>query len=183
MTIPAAVSAVTEPTVVLFFLGLAAAWQYGVRGIPFAAFVLYVLFSMAVVSYLRLLYVRRVKTNWDLSDRKKRFSLMVPFLLLAVLLCSALFVWGNMALVRFSGLMLVWFVGLIAITAKVKISGHMAVLTLALGYVARFYGARWLLLAVVLPLVAWSRLTLKRHTLAEVIGGTLYSAFYAWVLW
>ncbi len=62
---------------------------------------------------------------------------------------------------------------ILIITLRWKISGHcvaiagLAVLALAL------FGESVLPLALLIPLVAWSRIRLKRHTLAQTIAGTV----------
>jgi len=78
--------------------------------------------------------------------------------------------------------MTVWFIGDIAITSKIKISGHIQILVLTIGYMIAWYGAAMIPLLVLIPFVGWSRLVLKRHTLVEVIGGVLYSGIFVYAV-
>jgi membrane-associated phospholipid phosphatase len=157
MQIASWVSKLSEPMVLVIGLLMAGAWRYGVRGLPFFLFSCYVLF---------------------LSDRKKRVQSFIPFFGICAVFFSCMLVWQNSGLTGFGVGLLGWLLGFALITLRTKISGHMAILTLTLGYCILWFGAYWLIGLIFLPLVAWSRLVLKRHTLVEVIGGILYSSVF-----
>ncbi|KKT34555.1 MAG: hypothetical protein UW22_C0071G0001 [Candidatus Gottesmanbacteria bacterium GW2011_GWB1_44_11c] len=71
--------------------------------------------------------------------------------------------------------LLVSFFGFFLITLKFKISGHMWTATLLICMFVYWYGWIMVPLFLMIPLIAWSRLMLKRHTVGEVIGGVVYS--------
>lgn len=154
------------------------AYQQGLRGASFNYFVAYILFFFLASFGLRMFAMKKLNTNWDISDREKRIKSLVPFLGLCAVIFSCLLFWRNPGLTRFGIGLLVWLVGFSLITTRTKISGHMSILTLTLGYMIMWYGAYWWLSLVFLPFVAWSRLVLKRHTMIEVIGGVLYSLVF-----
>jgi membrane-associated phospholipid phosphatase len=172
------VSKLSEPMVLVIGLLMAGAWRYGVRGLPFFLFSCYVLFFFLVSLFLRMYAVKKLDTNWDLSDRKKRVQSFIPFFGICAVFFSCMLVWQNSGLTGFGVGLLGWLLGFALITLRTKISGHMAILTLTLGYCIVWFGAYWLTGLIFLPLVAWSRLVLKRHTLVEVIGGILYSSVF-----
>lgn len=178
MRLAAFISLVTEPMVLVAVLVVLGAWQSGIRGAPFFSFVVYVgLFFLASL-WLRFFAVRTLKTNWDISDREKRVKSLVPFVGICVVFFSCMLFWRNSTLIQFGMMLIVWMVGFVLITLRTKISGHLAILTLTLGYAASWYGYIFLPAFVIVPLVAWSRLRLKRHTVIEVIGGFLYSLIF-----
>ncbi|MGJ7901357.1 hypothetical protein [Lysobacter sp. 1R34A] len=61
----------------------------------------------------------------------------------------------------------------------IKLSLHMASLAFAAVSLCSLQPALAALAIALLPLLAWSRLKLARHSLAEVIGGTLLGAAFA----
>lgn len=178
MQIASWISKLSEPMVLVVGLLTAGAWQHGVRGTPFFLFVSYVFFFFLMSLVLRMYAVKKLDTNWDLSDRKKRVQSFVPFFGICAVFFSCILFWQNSGLTGFGLGLLGWLLGFALITLRTKISGHMAILTLTLGYFILWFGAYWLPVLFFLPLVGWSRLVLKRHTLIEVIGGILYSSVF-----
>lgn len=174
-SLPLFISTLFEPMLVLCFVMLAAGWQYGLRETSLMWYSVYiVLFSLSIAG-TRLFLARRAKTNWDISDRKKR---VIPLLVLTALFAGNLWFisrFGNRELLSLHTVWFFWIIGFFLITLQYKISGHISVLTLA--------AMRWWPLIFFVPLVGWSRVTLKRHTLKEVMGGALYSLilYEAWI--
>lgn len=165
----------------LIGLALIGAWQCGLRGISYILFISYAAFMSGIVVFVRLRVMSSLKTNWDISDRKKRVQASIIFLVISVVASTALLFWHNAALLRLAGEVIVWYALFALVTTKVKISGHLGVVTLVIGYLCVWYGWIAAPLFVVLPLVAWSRLMLKRHTPKEVVGGTLYSILFLFI--
>lgn len=182
MQIAAWISKLTEPMVLVVGLMLLGAWQQNLRGMPFLYFALYVILFFIASLGLRMFAVKKLQTNWDISDREKRVKSFVPFLGICAVFFACILFWQNLGLIHFGMSLVVWLLGFALITLRTKISGHMVVLTVALGFVIMWFGAYWWVSLISLPLVAWSRLVLKRHTLIEVIGGVLYSVVFLLVL-
>lgn len=169
------ISTLFEPMLVLCFVALVAGWQHGLRETSLAWYSVYFVIFSFVIAGVRFLLSRRAKTNWDISDRKKR---VMPLLILTAIFAGNLWFISRFVsreLLSFHALWFVWIVGFSLLTLKWKISGHLSVLTLAAMY--------WWPLLIAVPLVSWSRVTLKRHTLVEVIGGIMYSLvlYEAWL--
>lgn len=121
---------------------------------------------MGPVLGYRLWLKKREHLDWDITDRKKR---VMPLLLLCffLVLINMLVRVFSPQLFSLSVLFLLWTIGFFLITLKYKISGHVAVATLF----AYFYPVSFF----IVPVVSWSRVVLKKHTLGEVIAGFLYS--------
>jgi membrane-associated phospholipid phosphatase len=72
--------------------------------------------------------------------------------------------------------MLVSLVVVLAITTVWKVSLHTAVSSGAIATLALAYGPWMLLLSPAVPVIGWSRVQLRDHTLGQVIVGTLLGA-------
>ncbi|MBP9813964.1 hypothetical protein KBC80_02095 [Candidatus Woesebacteria bacterium] len=169
------VSSLFEPMLVVYVLALIGGWHAGLSEIMLQLYVGSVTLFVGLVIGLRLYFKRKDKTNWDISNRKKRFT---PLLLLTLLFAFAYYgirSVGNTVLTSLFLLLLFWHLGFFLLTLKVKLSGHMGILTLAIGQCIAWFGVNMIPLILIIPLLAWSRVTLKRHTIQEVIIGVLYS--------
>jgi len=73
------------------------------------------------------------------------------------------------------------------ITLFWKISGHMTYSTLLFCTLAYLFSPSFFLLFLFSPFIGWSRIVLKKHTLLQVIGGTvvtfLICVLIYWVFW
>ena len=126
---------------------------------------------------------KRVR-DWDVSDRKQRIPvLLVTLLFLSIDLLLIRFV-GNAALESLLVVFIIWFVGFFAITLRWKISGHVGITTVGSVLLVLWFGASWWPIFLTIPLVAWSRIAMGKHTLNEVIGGLVYSIlFFSFLLY
>lgn len=169
------VSEISEPMVVFLAIALIGAWHVHLRGIAYASYALYIVAVGVLVAVARVRLMKVMHTNWDISNRAKRVRLLFLLLAFGLLLFWSTFLWNNAALSRFFSLFLVWLFGFFLITLRIKISGHLAVLVLAIGLLVTWYELSLWVLAVLIPLVAWSRVKLRRHTILEVVLGAAYS--------
>ncbi len=125
-----------------------------------------------------LLLLWGVKTgrvsNWDMSVRSERVRALMVFSVFLLFDYFLILRLGIPPLVRMFSAMGVIFTGFFLVTLKFKLSGHMTTLVFFLVTCTVWFGmAVWPLLILV-PLVAWSRLILKRHTLGQVVVGSGY---------
>ena len=134
---------------------------------------------IAIVGLFLLYGLRRhIFSDMDVSVRQERnlfflFSGVVAFLYLYFLLLfksplNLFIIACGMAL----GIILFSFVNLL-----IKASGHVAVVSAFAISVAMVYGGWFLLTLLLIPLVAWSRITLRRHTVPEILVGGVLGAF------
>lgn len=119
---------------------------------------------------------RKIISNWDISVHTQRKKAMLILTGIELLLFIGLkwFVQPHTFAVFFY--LLVAFVGFAVLTQFYKLSGHVMMGTLACGFVVLLFGVRWWPLFLVLVPVGWARITLKRHSLLQVIAGFMYGA-------
>ena len=133
-----------------------------------------------ILVFILIILVYGVKKGWfsdfELTLRHERHFLNGIMLLLGAPLFF--FVSGNSF--SYYAIFYVWLVMFSVITLWWKISGHTGVFTLVfilLNHI--FVGMLWWLVILV-PILAWSRVVLKKHTLFQVIGGILFSGIIGW---
>ncbi|HVZ12318.1 MAG TPA: hypothetical protein VG965_04785 [Patescibacteria group bacterium] len=112
-------------------------------------------------------------SNLDVSKRIQRPPLFIftAVMSLIYLLITLYFKGPQIILFGLAVLLLGIFIAEI-VNTKIKASMHLAVYSsfcLALGII---YGGEFWTFTLFIPAVAWSRITLKRHTLPETIAGT-----------
>jgi membrane-associated phospholipid phosphatase len=169
-----ALAVIVEATFVLVYLGtknlfLSLEWT-----LVSSAFILVLL---TAVYY----FIRKGKfSDLDVSTQKQRPLLFVLDFIFALVYLpvlyllhapKALFV-GNIAI--FAVVMI-----LAAVNRFVKASVHMAVLSGALTLFVFIGGPLYLWGFLLIPVLAWARLTTKRHTLKEVVTGTIIGILVA----
>jgi hypothetical protein len=162
---------------VAVMVGVAAAARQ-TRGEAARSVAVVVLFTIAPIALLMWRQVRR--GTWENADASNRAERPVLYIVGAIALAALL---AYLFLIRLQSFMVhgvVVILGMMAVCAAatrwIKVSLHMAFATLAataltLGRSPIGYG---LLLA--LPLLVWSRLTLRRHTAGEVALGSCIGA-------
>lgn len=169
-------SSLFEPMVVIFLLALFGGRQGGLTGASWIVYVVSLLIFVGLVVMMRLFFQRKDKTNWDVSNHKKRF---VPLVFLIIFFGIQYVVVSNFDIPVLSSLFLLlflWGIGFFLMTLTIKVSGHLSILTLAVLQMVSWYGLSMLPLFLLIPLLSWSRLYLKRHTGIEVLAGILYSS-------
>jgi PAP2 superfamily len=113
-------------------------------------------------------------TDFDVSKKEQRPLLFfVSFILLAIYLGGILLFSGPSILAVTAVCLLVGLIFVSVLNTKIKASMHLATLSaMVVPYVVVNKGWSVLLLSLI-PVVAWSRITLKRHTRNEVIVGSI----------
>lgn len=117
---------------------------------------------------------RGIFSDFDVSKREERPKLYLIALLLALMyLGSTLFFKGissAISLMTFGVCVAV--IAFAIVNYRLKASGHVGVASAFVLTVSFLYGEGvFFAIFWIVPLVAWSRLVLKRHTLREVVGG------------
>jgi len=133
---------------------------------PFLVFIPLIFF---VISY---------KAGWindvDMTDRRERpvfLAVFVISLAVASLVLYLLHVPEKFFVYTFSGLIMMIVASLI--TLSWKISFHSAVTASVVTAITILGGIQFWPLYLLLPLVGWARVTLGKHTVNQVIGGTI----------
>lgn len=169
------ISKLFEPMITLFVVALLGGWQAGLTGPALVAYLSYITVLFSIVAWARAAIAKRYKTDWDISERAKRIRPLVLLLGFAVFNVFMVFFWKNPALTHLYLLLSVWLAGFFLLTLFIKISGHVGIVTLALGLIIRWFGWTWWPVALTIPLVGWARVAGRHHTVLEVIAGILYS--------
>lgn len=140
---------------------------------------LYTLIFIFALSLFVLMGVKKkMFTDLDVSKREQRPLLFFMAVLFTSFYITSLFVLHGpyiLYILAISVLLGISFASVI--NRKIKASMHMAAITALIVPVAISFGTYYLLLLFLIPLVAWSRLYTKRHTLSEVIVGTTIGGF------
>lgn len=178
------ISIVGHPFVMTLVMVFGVALRFGTPREALRTVLLVALIALLPIGALMVRQVRRGSwANVDASDRAERPLLFaVGIAALAVLLGVVLvFRPAGFPLRGTAGVLLMLVVCAVA-TRWVKVSLHMAFGALATTILLSLGSpAGWVLLAVV-PALAWSRLTLKRHSLAEVALGLLIGILFGYAM-
>jgi len=114
-------------------------------------------------------------TNWDVSNRHQRIIVLA---ILSLLIAGTTIYIRSLHIIfldRFLSWYLLWFVGVFLITFFYKISFHLSMFTVLVCLSYRWFGISSWVLVFCIPLVAWARIVLKRHTFMQVVWGVVYS--------
>lgn len=127
--------------------------------------------------YIMYLVRKGIVTDFHLNVREERTK---PFFLMtantAVVFLIMLLLGAPKLILIVIATAVLQLLSMLLITLRWKISGHctavsgLVVLTLAL------FGENLLPISVLIPLVAWSRVRLNRHTLAQTVAGSFMGA-------
>jgi membrane-associated phospholipid phosphatase len=149
----------------------------GSRFVPLVAFALIV--GVPIVAFSHYQVRRGSWEHVDASRPQERHALFW-FAGLSVLALAIWFQWnGAYAAARGTFATVVMGAVAYALLRWTKLSLHMAFLAYACGVLLSLRPMAGVALACTAPLLAWSRLAMKRHTPAEVAGGTLLGAVTA----
>jgi len=183
------ISFIFNPFIILVFLPFFLVYKSSSSinvAISWTAYSFIFLFAIANVV---LYYVRKnVFTDVDVSMRAQRpllFKILVVFGVLYVTGLYLLHAPRVLFVMVFSLLFGVFFVSIINI--RIKASLHVATMTALLLGLVLGYGINYAILLLLIPLVGWSRVKLKRHTVSEtvvggVVGGLLLLIIYTFAI-
>jgi len=131
------------------------------------------IFIFALSVFVLVGVKKKMFTDLDVSKREQRPLLFFMAVLFTAFYITSLFVLHApyiLYILAISVLLGISFACII--NRKIKASMHMAAVTALIFPVSISFGTYYLLLLFIIPLVGWSRLYTKRHTLSEVIVGT-----------
>ena len=133
------------------------------------------IFLAAMTGFLYYCVRKKIFTDMDVSKRTQRPLLFLVSALVGVLYMVGLAIFHGPQVLNIVavGTLLGVFVTSI-VNTKLKASIHVATVSALIFTLAIIYGGYYLLLLFLIPLVAWARLKIHRHTLPEtVVGGLL----------
>lgn len=178
------ISTLTQPPIITIplFLIISAILSFDGGVFDINEFIVLEIISLVFASILPiaiiLLWAKRLNTDFDISNREDRFVPLVVGIVsyfIGVLICLALNVNHFLTLLLLCYSVNTGVVLLITLKWKISvhttgISGPIAALILLLGPVGALFG-------VIYPVVIWSRVLLKKHTLAQAICGGVQGFF------
>ena len=111
--------------------------------------------------------------SWEINDRSKRTHFYLLAGAMTFLTLIVVYLIGSTILFAYNLIFFVLVSTYLLINLKWKISGHAAMNTLGITIIVWVYGwhLAWLFV-VLLPLVYWSRMRLKRHSIWQLLAGT-----------
>lgn len=141
-----------------------------------------VIFGALIPISTSLILIKKMHTDLDITDRTKR-TVPLIFAICSYLLGFLVLLWyGAPAIV--SAFMLIYGTNtliILIINFYWKISIHaMGIAGPTAAFIFTF-GAVGVLMGLIIPLVMWSRLKLKKHTPLQVIAGSLLGLLLTWI--
>ncbi len=132
-----------------------------------------ILFVFIVGLYVVYGVKKKFFSNYDVSKREERPRLFIFTGIICVLYFIILYLFDGprVLYIGLGGLILGTLIA-IGVNQKIKASIHMEALTAFATTCSLLFGGIFWYLFLLVPIVAWSRLTLRRHSLSEVIVGT-----------
>lgn len=140
---------------------------YAVKWTIFTAFFLLII-GVAVLYSLR----KRYFTDLDISRREQRPLLFLMLSVFSILyFCTLFYFHGPLVLFISLGGIFISIMIFALLNTMIKASIHVASITALIFSFSLLYNGIFLLFLFLIPLIAWSRLYLKKHTNEEVIVG------------
>lgn len=170
------ISRILEPIVLFIFIlvmvfvrahvpVVTAMWQ--------GSIIFFVMILPPIVLLIRAIKQKKI-SGWDMSDRKQRVGAFVVFLGFFAVGVFLLSLFREPVITRFFLYMFAVFLLFFAVTLLYKMSGHLTGVSIWILCVSSWFGWNFSLLCLLLPLLAWSRVTLKRHTIGQVLLGSVF---------
>jgi hypothetical protein len=170
------ISRLFEPLVLQLLLILITALRAGIVGWTLVYTMTEIIGLVVVPPMVLLLWAIQSKkiSNWDISNRSQRVKALALFLCLFAVDMVFIRLMDIGAMTDLFLFFAITLVGFFCITLFWKLSGHLSTATICIGILIHWYGWVWWPLLLLLPVLAWSRVALKRHTTAQTVGGILF---------
>ena len=178
------VSAFTNPPIICLplFLIISVVLSFENGAFNLSKFIVVELISLVFASILPLaiivLWARRIKTDSDISNREDRF---IPLIIGVLSYFIGFLISFILGVDNFLTLLLLCYsintFIVMLITLKWKISVHTTGLSGPVGALILLLGPFGALFGILYPILIWSRVTLKKHTMAQAIAGGVQGFF------
>lgn len=133
------------------------------------------IFLLAMTFFLIYGVHKKIFTDLDVSKRTQRPLLFGVSLVMAVLYLGGLFMLNGPRILLVVVLGIIISIVLVSlINTRIKMSIHVATISALLFAMAIVYQGYYYFLLLLVPIVAWARLRIKRHTLPETIVGGIF---------
>lgn len=111
--------------------------------------------------------------DFDMTKKEDRRLPILVFAGITIICFPLIRFFGNSQILNYCLLVFLIFAVDGLITIFWKISSHMAVNTITVILINYFFHWQYWYLIIMIPIVFWARLYLKRHTIAQLVGGFL----------
>ncbi len=126
---------------------------------------------LPVLYFLINLFTKKV--DIDLSDKKSRIAQVKVVIFGLFFATISAFVLGHTELRNMLFVIIIYLTIAVLITHYWKISYHIITNTMLIIAISRIFGMEYLVLLIIIPIVAVSRVKLKKHTIMQTIAGFL----------
>lgn len=127
------------------------------------------------IYFVHLLSTKEI-SDWDTTRREQRLKLYWFILVSHSIGVIMAFLLGKVVLAKILFLFLILAAVFTLITFRWKISIHTGVSSAATVFLSFLFGWNWLWLYLIVGIIAWARIVMKKHTLAQAVAGTVVSA-------
>lgn len=132
--------------------------------------------ALGLVLFIALYILVGIKigffTNFDVSRREQRIYLFPVVLFAGVTFLFSLIAFNGPRSLFFAIIYFLISVAVLAlVTLKIKASIHVGSITAATLSAVYFFGDKYFILLILIPIMAWARINQKRHTFKETIVG------------
>lgn len=133
------------------------------------------IFLLGITAFLAYGVRKKIFTDMDVSKRTQRPLLFLIAMVLGMIYLLGLFLLhGPQVLIIITIGIMLGIVVISIINLRIKASIHVASMSALIFALAVTYGKYYLLTLLMIPLIAWARVKIKRHTLPEtIVGGIL----------
>ncbi len=128
------------------------------------------------LGYVLLLFFKGEISDFDMTKREERIKPLILTTISVLISVALIFLSGNRFIINFYLLIFALVFINTFITLFWKISFHMAANTTAAILMNFLFNWKLSFLYVLIPLIFWSRLKLKKHTVAQLIAGFVVNA-------
>lgn len=140
---------------------------------------------LIIFAFFVVIGVRRgLYTDLDVSRREDRFSLYIFASVLTIIYFITLIFLSAPAILYLitAGVMAGILVGSI-VNIKIKASVHVAAASALITGLALVYQGYYWILFILIPVICWARVKIKRHTLPEVYAGSFIGSALAVIMY
>lgn len=168
---------ILDPVVFLGVLLGMFCFRFSIAPQEIFSFICIIFGCIALPALGAFLYFRKKQWvgNWDVSNRMERIRFFFVLLLVFLPGLFLLGTFGNSSMELLGWVLYGWFVGHAIVTLFWKQSGHTGIAAFVLGVLYEWFGGVVIPFFLLVPLLAWTRIVLDKHTPAQTLGGIVYS--------
>jgi len=170
------ISFIFNPVMLLVFVPLFLVYKTTGDVVTAMVWTVYTMIFLIAMTFFVVYGVhKKIFSDIDVSKQSQRLLLFaVGILLTVVYLWGLFFLSGPKILIIITAVFIVGVLLLALINIKLKVSFHVTTISALLFALAIVYQGYYYLSLLLIPAVAWARLKINRHTLAEtVVGGCM----------